>query len=71
MRCYGADKNVALQIKIWAEYAVQEMAFQGNPTILKAEIEEVGNGYSILKLETNAGTRSIKAKRMELIKGDK
>ncbi len=52
---------------------VKEIPFEGNPTILNAEVlAEVGSpfqkgGFFEVKIETNAGERIIIAKRVKLL----
>ena len=54
-------------------HEVNEMPFEGNPTILHAEISsEVStlfedSGFFEIKIETNAGERVIKAKTVKLL----
>ena len=45
-------------------HIVEEMPFEGNPTILDVFVVKEQGGFTTIKLETNAGNRYITAKRV-------
>ena len=47
-------------------HEVNEMPFDGNPTILDVSIESEENGFTTLKIETNAGYRLVTAKGVSI-----
>ncbi|BDM64389.1 hypothetical protein NFHSH190041_18410 [Shewanella sp. NFH-SH190041] len=50
-------------------YTIEEMPFEGNPTILSALLIKEEGGYKSVKLETNAGNRYITFKTINLGNG--
>ncbi len=46
---------------------VEEMPFEGNPTILGASVHRKENDFTTFKLETNAGSRFVTAKGIRLV----
>ena len=64
------DQNIFVPKEIrfngYRSHAVEEMSFEGNPTILAVSIENEIDGYTTIKLETNAGNRYITAKTLEI-----
>ncbi|MGB0942782.1 MAG: hypothetical protein ACPGUE_10290 [Marinomonas sp.] len=64
------DQNIFVPKEIrfsgYHSHAVEEMPFEGNPTILAVSIENESDGYTTIKLETNAGNRYITAKTLEI-----
>lgn len=60
------DENIfvrkSIVFKDHHSHEVNEMPFEGNPTILYVSIETEENGFSTLKIETNAGYRLVTAK---------
>ena len=64
------DKNIFVAKGIIFEghhsHEVHEMPFVGNPTILDATIEAKENGFTTLRIETNAGYRLVTAKRVRI-----
>jgi hypothetical protein len=47
-------------------HIVEEMPFEGNPTILAASVIKDGGGYTTIKFETNAGNRYVTAKNFKI-----
>lgn len=47
-------------------HEVNEMPFEGNPTILDVSIESEASGFTTLKIETNAGYRLVTAKGVSI-----
>ena len=45
---------------------VHEIPFEGNPTILGASVETDGNGFTTIRVETNAGYRLITAQKFSI-----
>lgn len=43
-------------------HSIEEMPFEGNPTILAASVVKVDGEFTTIKLETNAGVRYVTAK---------
>ena len=48
-------------------YQVHEQPFAGAPTILSAKVMSEANGWSKLRLETNAGFREVFCKAVALM----
>lgn len=46
---------------------VNEIPFEGNPTILSAEVVSSERGYFKVKIETNAGYRLVSAQAVSLL----
>jgi hypothetical protein len=51
-------------------YQVHEQPFTGCPTILEAKIATLDNGWTQLRLETNAGFREVSCKDVRLVEPD-
>ncbi len=47
-------------------HAVEEMPFDGNPTILSVSVVEEDGEFITIKLETNAGVRYVTAKAFNI-----
>jgi len=47
-------------------HVVEEMPFEGNPTVLAVSVVNREGGYITVKLETNAGNRFVTAKSVRL-----
>lgn len=64
------DKNIfvpkAITFHGYCSHSVEEIPFDGNPTILDAFVVKELNGFVTIKLETNAGSRFITAKMLSL-----
>ena len=45
---------------------VNEIPFEGNPTLLEASVQCIEEDYNVIRIETNAGYRIVKAKRVSL-----
>jgi len=60
------EKNIfsprAITFNGYHAHAVEEMPFEGNPTILSVSVVKEDGGFTTIKLETNAGNRYITAK---------
>lgn len=52
----------AITFSDFHSHIIEEMPFEGNPTILGASIVDEGGGFTKIKLETNAGNRFVIAK---------
>ena len=50
----------------YCSHTVEEIPFDGNPTILAASIVKEEAGYTTVKIETNAGNRFVTAKSCNL-----
>ena len=48
------------------DYHIQEGPFKGTPAILDATMEDAADGYRRIILETNAGRRTLRFRRLEL-----
>ena len=55
-----------LTLMVLCSQVVNEIPFDGNPTILAASVLSEENGFTTLRLETNAGYRLVTAKRFRL-----
>ena len=64
------DQNIFVPKEVrfsgYHSHAVEEMPFEGNPTILAASIESESSGYIVIKFETNAGDRYVTAKSFNI-----
>ncbi len=64
------DKNIFVPKAItfigYHSHSIEEMPFEGNPTILAALTVKKESGFTTIKLETNAGNRYITAKSFEI-----
>lgn len=64
------DKNIfkpkSIIFEGYCAQEVSEIPFDGNPTILSASVVSEENGFTILRLETNAGYRVVKAKSFRI-----
>ena len=56
----------SITFRDYFEHSVQEMPFEGNPTILSVTPDKVRDGYIQLKIETNAGNRFVEFKSCHL-----
>lgn len=56
----------AITFSGYHSHMVEEMPFEGNPTILAASVVGEEGGYTIIKLETNAGNRFVTAKSVQV-----
>lgn len=60
------DKNrlvpKAITFYGYHSHAIEEMPFQGNPTILGVSVVKEEGEFTTIKLETNAGNRYVTAK---------
>lgn len=45
---------------------VHEIPFEGNPTILGVSVETEDNGFTTIRVETNAGYRLVTAQRFSI-----
>ena len=50
----------------YCSHSVEEIPFEGNPTILAVSVISEHDGYTTIKLETNAGHRIITAQGYSL-----
>jgi hypothetical protein len=66
--CFELREIVFLDV---LEYRVDEGPFSGAPTILDAYDNGVNGAYRSVTLQTNAGTRSLLFKQVELRRPDK
>jgi len=64
------DQNIfvpkAITFNGYHSHAIEEMPFEGNPTILAVSVEKEESGFTTIKLETNAGNRYITAKSFNI-----
>ena len=64
------DKNVfvprAITFNGFHSHLIEEMPFEGNPTILAVSVIKEEGGFTTIKLETNAGNRYISATSFEM-----
>ena len=64
------SKNIfaprAITFSGYHSHVVEEMPFEGNPTILAVSLVTNEGGYSTVKLETNAGSRFVTAKSVHI-----
>ena len=47
-------------------HAIEEMPFEGNPTILAVSVIKQEAGFTTFKIETNAGNRFVTAKSLKI-----
>ncbi|WP_288128883.1 hypothetical protein [Microbulbifer sp.] len=47
-------------------HVVEEMPFEGSPTILAVSVVKREGGYTTVKLETNSGNRFVTAKSVHI-----
>jgi hypothetical protein len=64
------DKNIfvprAVTFNGYHSHAIEEMPFEGNPTILAVSVVKENDGFTTIKLETNAGNRYVTAKSFNI-----
>ena len=64
------DKNIFVPKEIrfsgYHSHSIEEMPFEGNPTILAVSVVKESGGFTTIKLETNAGNRFVTAKSFEI-----
>ncbi len=56
----------AITFSGYHSHVVDEMPFEGNPTILAVSVVKEEGGYTTVKLETNAGNRFVTAKSVQV-----
>ncbi|MVF14996.1 hypothetical protein FT643_23000 [Ketobacter sp. MCCC 1A13808] len=56
----------AITFSGYHSHAIEEMPFEGNPTILAVSVVEEIDGFTTIKLETNAGNRYITAQGLNI-----
>ena len=56
----------AITFSGYHSHVVEEMPFEGNPTILAVSVVNREGDYTTVKLETNAGNRFVTAKSVHL-----
>lgn len=64
------DQNIfvpkAVTFSGYHSHAIEEMPFEGNPTILAVSVVKEEGGFTTIKLETNAGNRYVTAKSFNI-----
>ncbi|WP_075186518.1 hypothetical protein [Teredinibacter haidensis] len=64
------DQNIFVPKEVrfsgYHSHFVEEIPFEGNPTILAVSVIKEEGGYTTIKLETNAGNRYVTAKNIEI-----
>jgi hypothetical protein len=64
------DQNIfvpkGIRFEEYHSQTVHEIPFEGNPTILSVRVESEDNGFTTIRIETNAGYRLVTAKRFSI-----
>ena len=64
------DKNIFVPMRFtfngYHSLSIEEMPFEGNPTILAVSVVKEADGFTTIKLETNAGDRHVTAKSLNI-----
>ena len=64
------DQNIfvpkAITFNGYHSHSVEEIPFEGNPTILAVSVVKEESGFTTVKLETNAGNRYVTAKSFNI-----